>query len=185
MSYISDRVCSHALIKVSCRLPDVLAIFDKHSSIFRMYRNLECQHHLIQEQKDQRSNISELISIDFEQCVTLFILAHLENEYRKLQKFLLEMSIDNSDNIEERFLKKIPRRLFPRYENRRVRHRIEYFISLHTAIELSQKFIREELHSYDDTLRRTFSIDERSYNSQQSRHRRVNFVLSNIRRDTC
>ena len=150
-----------------------------------MYRNLGCQHHLIQEQNDQRPDIPGLTPIGFERWVTLFILAHPEDEYRRLQKSLLEMPIGNPDSKRGRFPKEIPRRLLPRYGDRRVRHRIEYSISPHAAIELPQDFIREEPRSYGDTLRRTSNIGGRSCNPRQPRHQRVSFVLPNIRRGTC
>ena len=73
-------------IKVSCRWHDALSIFNEHSSVSRMYRNLGCQHHLIQEPDDQRPNIPGLTPLGFERWVTLLIRAHPGDEYRRLQK---------------------------------------------------------------------------------------------------
>lgn len=172
-------------VKVSCRSHDSLAIFDEHSSISRMYRNLRCQHHLIQERDDQRPNIPGLTPLGFERWVTLLIRAHPEEEYRRLQKTVLDMPISNPDNRIERFPKEIPRRLFPRYEDCRVRDCIEYSISKYAAIKLPQDFNREEPQPHGDLLSRTSSINGQSCNRQKHPHRRVSFVLPNTRRDAC
>ena len=95
------------------------------------------------------------------------------------------MPISNPDNRIERFPKEIPRRLFLRYKDPRVRDRIEYSISKHAAIELPQDFNREEPQPYGDPLLRTFSIDGQSCNPQKHRYRRVRFVLPNTYRNTC
>lgn len=73
------------------------AVFDEHSLIFRIYRDLESQHYLVQKRCDKRSDISDLTSIDFAKWVTLLIQAHSEEKYEMLQKIVLEMSISNSD----------------------------------------------------------------------------------------
>ena len=70
-----------------------------------MYRNLRCQHHLIQERDDQRPNISGLTPVGFERWVTLLIRAYPEEEYRGSKRpFLIYQSA----------IRIIERRNFPR-----------------------------------------------------------------------
>lgn len=126
----------------------LLAVFDdEHSSISRMYRDLECQHHLVQERYDERPDIPGLTPVGFERWVTLLIQAHPEEEFMRLQKAVLEMPISNPDDKKERFPKEISRRLFPGHEDRRTRHRIEDSISEHAAVDLPRRSSREEPRS--------------------------------------
>ena len=78
-----------------------------------MYRDLSCQHHLVQERYDERPDIPGLTPVGFERWVTLLIQAHPEEEFERLQKAVLEMPISNPDDKKERFPKEISRRLFP------------------------------------------------------------------------
>ena len=121
------------------------AVFDdEHSSISRMYRDLECQHHLVQERYDERPDIPGLTPIGFEKWVTLLIQAHPEEEFERLQKTVLDMPICNPDDRKERFPKELSRRLFPGQEDRRIRERLEDSISEHAAIEIPRRSGREE-----------------------------------------
>ena len=177
MSHILDLVCFHMSDKVLCRWHDVLAVFDEYSLISRMYKDLECQHHLVQERDDQRSDIPDLTSVGFERWVTLLIQAYLEKEHRRLQKVVLNMSISNSDK-NERFSKEISWRLFSQYEDRGIRDHVEYFISKHADIHLSWRSNRKKSQSYRDNLFHTTSVDQQIWNSQNHCRRRVSFVLS-------
>lgn len=109
-----------------------------------MYRDLECQHHLIQERYDERPDIPGLTPVGFERWVTLLIQAHPDLEFQRLQKAALEMPISNPDDRKERFPKEISRRLFPGQEDRRIRDRIQDSISEHAAIDLPRRSSREE-----------------------------------------
>ncbi len=159
MSHTLGLVCSHMPDKVLCRWHDVLAVFDEHSSISRMYRDLECQHHLVQERDDQRPDIPDLTPVDFKRWVTLLIQAHPEEEHRRLQKAVLNMPISNSDK-NERFSKKISWRLFPQYEDRGIRDHVEYSISKHADIQLSRRSNRKKPQPCRDNLFQTTSADK-------------------------
>ena len=122
-----------------------LVVFDdEHSSISRMYRDLECQHHLVQEKYDERPDIPGLTPVGFERWVTLLIQAHPEEEFTRLQKAVLDMPICNPDDRKERFPKELSRRLFPGLEDRRVREKLEISIAEHAAIEIPRRPGREE-----------------------------------------
>ena len=144
MNCTPGRVCLTSSIQVS-PANEFLAVFDdEHSSISRMYRDLECQHHLVQERFDERPDIPGLTPKGFERWVTLLIQAHPEEEFVRLQKAVLEMPISNPDDKKERFPKEISRRLFPGHDDRRIRDRIEDAISEHAAVDLPRRSYREE-----------------------------------------
>lgn len=109
-----------------------------------MYRDLECQHHLVQEKYDERPDIPGLTPVGFERWVTLLIQAHPDEEYGRLQKAVLDMPICNPDDRKERFPKELSRRLFPGHEDRKVRERLEDSISEHAAIDIPRRPNREE-----------------------------------------
>ena len=109
-----------------------------------MYRDLECQHHLVQEKYDERPDIPGLTPVGFERWVTLLIQAHPDEEFGRLQKAVLDMPICNPDDRKERFPKELSRRLFPGHEDRKIRERLEDSISEHAAIELPRRPSREE-----------------------------------------
>lgn len=101
-----------------------------------MYRDLECQHHLVQEHFDERPDIPGLTPVGFQRWATLLIQAHPEEEFERLQKAALAMPINNPDEKKERFPKELSRRLFPGSEDKQVRERIEKAISLHANVDL-------------------------------------------------
>ncbi|KAL8856333.1 MAG: hypothetical protein Q9178_007024 [Gyalolechia marmorata] len=123
---------------------------DEHSSISRMYRDLECQHHLVQERFEERPDIPGLTPLGFQRWVTLFIQAHPKEEFERLQKAVLAMPINNPDEKKERFPKELSRRLFPSSENKQVRERIEKAISLHANVDLPLRSKNQE-HSPNAT----------------------------------
>lgn len=104
-----------------------------------MYRDLECQHHLVQEASNARPHIPGLTPVGFEKWVTLLIQAYPEEEFERLQKAVREMPIDNPDNKKERFPKEISPRLFPGREDRKIGNRIEDSFSEHAAVELPRR----------------------------------------------
>jgi len=112
-----------------------------------MYRELSCQHHLVQERYDERPYIPGLTPIGFERWVTLLIQAHPDEEYERLAKAVLAMPINNPDEKKERFPKELSRRLFPRFSDRRVREDLESAISEHAKIDLPKRSSPDELRS--------------------------------------
>ena len=112
-------------------------IFDHDSThISRLYRALDCQHHLVQERNDERPEIPGLTPVGFERWVTLLIQANPNEEYERLQKAVLDMPISNPDDKKERFPKEISRRLFPSVDDRKIRERFERAVEEHANIDL-------------------------------------------------
>lgn len=109
-----------------------------------MYRDLACQHHLVQDRYDERPDIPGLTPVGFERWVTLLIQAHPEKEFERLQRAVLEMPISNPDDKKERFPKEISRRLFPSHGDCSIRDRIENAIEEHAAVDLPRRSSREE-----------------------------------------
>ena len=126
-----------------------------------MYRDLECQHHLVQERHDERPDIPGLTPLGFERWVTLLIRGHPDEEFERLQKAVLEMPISNPDDKKERFPKEISRRLFPGHGDRKVRERIEDSITEHAAVDLPRRSSREEPLSNQEPQSHQNGIPER------------------------
>lgn len=141
-----------------------------------MYRDLECQHHLVQARNDQKPDIPGLTPVGFERWMTLLIQAHPEEEYRRLQKAVLDIPTSNPDK-KERLPKGISRRLFPQSEDRGIREHVEYVIAKHADIQLPERLNRNEPQSYRDSLSHASSAGKQMCNPQNYRHRRVSFVL--------
>ena len=141
-----------------------------------MYRDLRCQHHLVQERNNQKPDIPGLTSVGFERWMTLLIQAHLEEEYGRLRKAVLNMPISNPDK-KERFSKDISRRLFPQHKERGVREHVEWAIAKHADIQLPRSLNRNKSQSHRATSFHTSSTDEQICKSQNHGHRRVSFVL--------
>lgn len=106
--------------------------------------------------------------------MTLLVKAYPEEEYKRLQKSLLDMPIRNTDKT-ERFPKDISRRLFPQDEERRIREHVEWAIAKHADIQLPRSMNRKGPHR--DIPFQTSSIGKQIYNPQNHGHRRVSFVL--------
>lgn len=104
-----------------------------------MYRDLECQHHLIQERYNQRPDIPSLTPVGFERWVTILLQAHPDLEYERLQKAVLDMPISNPDDKKERFPKEMSRRLFPVSEDRKARERFEKAVADHAQVEIPKQ----------------------------------------------
>lgn len=149
-----------------------------------MYRDLKCQHHLVQERNGQRPNIPGLTSVGFERWMTLLVKAYPEEEYKRLRKAVLDMPISNPDK-KERFPKDISRRLFPQDEERGIREYVEWAIAKHADIQLPRSLNRKEPQSHRDTPFHTSSTGKQICNPQNHGHRRVSFVLpTDARSDT-
>ncbi|KAL8666405.1 MAG: hypothetical protein Q9202_001428 [Teloschistes flavicans] len=127
-------------VKVANELYPWSTVFDdEHSSISRLYRELECQHHLVQEHLDERPDIPGLTPVGFQRWMTLLIQAHPNEEFERLQKAVLAMPINNPDEKKERFPKELSRRLFPGSGCSQTRERLEKAITLHANVELPRR----------------------------------------------
>lgn len=102
-----------------------VAIFGKlsYSSLSKIYRDMRCQHHLIQEHPADQPYIPALTPHGFQDWMTAMIQAYPDAEYERLAKAVLAMPISNADDRKERFPKELPRRLFPRAENLQAQQR--------------------------------------------------------------
>ena len=109
-----------------------------------MYRDLECQHHLVQEKLDEKPDIPGLTPIGFERWATLLIQAHPNEEFERLGKVVLNMPICNPEDRKERFPKEISRRLFPGYDDLSVGHRLRKAMEVHANVEIP-KPAKEEI----------------------------------------
>ncbi|KAL1635651.1 hypothetical protein SLS56_001704 [Neofusicoccum ribis] len=94
-----------------------------NSAISKMYRDLRCSHHLVQEKTDEVPNTPALTPAGFRMWMTLMIQGHPDIEFARLAKAVMHMPISNADDIKERFPKELPRRLFPRTANLQARQR--------------------------------------------------------------
>jgi hypothetical protein len=113
---------------------------DRTSSISRLYREVEAQHHLVQDRLDERPDIPGLTPIGFERWGTLMLLAHPEQEFERLQKAVLDMPICNFDDRKERFPKEISRRLFPKISDQISREKVERAVVTHCNINLQTRW---------------------------------------------
>lgn len=104
---------------------------DRTSSISRLYREIEAQHHLVQERMDERPDIPALTPLGFERWSTLMLLAYPDQEFERLQKAVLDMPICNFDDRKERFPKEISRRLFPKSPDQAIRDKLEKAMVTH------------------------------------------------------
>jgi hypothetical protein len=107
---------------------------DRTSSISRLFREVEAQHHLVQDRADQRPDIPGLTPDGFERWSTLMLLANPDQEFDRLQKALLDMPVCNYDDRKERFPKEMSRRLFPKVSDPTVREKMEKAITTHCNI---------------------------------------------------
>ena len=110
---------------------------DRTSSISRLFREVNAQHHLVQlDDLKERPDIPALTPKGFETWQTRMILANPEREYERLQKAVLNMPISNPDDKKERFPKEIPRRLFPEFADIALREETEEYIMKHCGVDL-------------------------------------------------
>lgn len=100
-------------------------IFGKlpYPTLTKIYREMRCQHHLIQENLAEQPSIPALTPEGFQEWMAAMIQAYPDSEYERLSKAVLDMPISNSDDCKERFPKELPRRLFPRQDNLQAQQR--------------------------------------------------------------
>ncbi|KKK16184.1 hypothetical protein ARAM_006116 [Aspergillus rambellii] len=109
---------------------------DRTSSISRLFREVEAEHHLVQDKLNERPDIPGLTPRGFQVWATLMIQTHPDKEFERLQKAVLHMPISNPDNRKERFPKEIPRRLFPETPDLRLREKVDEYIMKHCGVDL-------------------------------------------------
>lgn len=110
---------------------------DRTSSISRMFREIEAQHHLVQEKPNERPDIPGLTPQGFETWVTLLLRAHPDQEFERLAKTALDMPISNPDEKKERFPKELSRRLFPKDPDTEVAYKLQKAMSTHCNVRFS------------------------------------------------
>ncbi|KAF1951121.1 hypothetical protein CC80DRAFT_576189 [Byssothecium circinans] len=101
--------------KIFGQLPD--------AALSKIYRDMRCQHHFIQERDTDQPHIPALTPDGFQEWMTVMILAYPSTEYERLAKAVLDMPISNADDRKERFPKELPQRLFPDHENLQAQQR--------------------------------------------------------------
>ncbi|KAI9836901.1 MAG: hypothetical protein M1819_001066 [Sarea resinae] len=100
------------------------------AALSKIYRDLECPHHFVQDRPDGNPYIPALTPVGFQRWMTLLIRAHPDNEFDRLAKAVLNMPINSAEDPSYRFPKEISRRLFPIEGNREAADR---FVSAITA----------------------------------------------------
>lgn len=107
-----------------------------NDSISRMYRELRCQHHLVQLNNYCTPDIPGLTPSGFETWMAALIQAHPSLEYDRLARAVLVMPISNADDNKERFPKELSRRLFPKDDDKQWQQRVHAAISADRNIQL-------------------------------------------------
>jgi hypothetical protein len=118
-------------VKLSDEIYPWQVIFGKvpNLTLSKIYRELKCQHHLVQENVTEAPDIPGLTPEGFQEWMTAMIQAYPDTEYERLSKAVLDMPISNADDSKERFPKELPRRLFPRQENLQAQQRCAAILS--------------------------------------------------------
>ncbi|RAH40784.1 uncharacterized protein BO95DRAFT_447598 [Aspergillus brunneoviolaceus CBS 621.78] len=148
---------------------------DRTSSISRLFREVEAEHHLVQNKLNERPDIPGLTPRGFERWATLMIQAHPEKEYERFQNAVLNMPINNPDNRRERFPKEIPRRLFPDIPNLSLREEVDQFIMRHCGVDLPPiseeelKQVAEQRHKKAAHKASVSSVDSTASLSERER----------------
>ncbi|KAJ5129388.1 uncharacterized protein N7515_005427 [Penicillium bovifimosum] len=109
---------------------------DRTSSLSRLFREIDVEHHLIQKDLKSRPETPGLTPKGFEKWATLLILANPEREHERLQRAVRNMPINNPDDKKERFPKEIPRRLFPEIGDLEIREDLEDRLMLHCGVDM-------------------------------------------------
>ena len=108
---------------------------DRTSSISRMLREVECQHHLVQEKLNERPDLPGLTPQGFETWATMLIKAHPDQEYERLSKTIFDMPINNADNRKERLPKEISRRMFPKDSDMAIVNKLQSVMAVHCNVK--------------------------------------------------
>lgn len=132
------------------RILTLVDIFDDQaSSISRIYRDVEAEHHLVQDPANlnTRPDKPGLTPRGFERWFTLMIQSNPDREFARLQKTVLDMPISNPDDKKERFPKELPRRLFPSSADLNVLEKLEASIVTHSGLDLPRNLPQERAKS--------------------------------------
>lgn len=122
---------------------------DQTSSISRIYRDVEAEHHLVQDPTNlnARPDKPGLTPRGFERWFTLMIQSNPDREFARLQKTVRDMPISNPDDKKERFPKQLPRRLFPSSADLNVLEKLEASIVTHSGLDLPRNLPQERAKS--------------------------------------
>lgn len=112
-----------------------------------MYRDLRCQHHLVQERYYKRLDIPDLAPAGFKSWVTLLIRAHPEKDTQVFTKPIWKYR-PAFKTIRKRVPKGNIKTIVPRHKGRRIRGPIEDSTSEHAAVELPRRSSQEEPRPY-------------------------------------
>lgn len=112
---------------------------DRTSSISRMFREIEAEHHLVQDKLNERPDIPGLTPNGFETWATLLLKAHPDQEFERLAKTALDMPISNPDEKKERFPKELSRRLFPNDADTEIAYKLQKAMSAHCNVNFSSR----------------------------------------------
>ncbi|KAL6248065.1 hypothetical protein RBB50_005413 [Rhinocladiella similis] len=112
---------------------------DRTSSISRMLREIEAEHHLIQEKLSERPDLPGLTPRGFETWATLLLKAHPDQEFERLAKTALDMPISNPDDKKERFPKEISRRLFPGHPDTEIAYKLQKSLAAHCNVNFASR----------------------------------------------
>lgn len=112
---------------------------DRTSSISRMFREIEAEHHLVQEKLGERPDLPGLTPRGFETWATLLLKAHPDQEFERLAKTALDMPISNPDDKKERFPKEISRRLFPSHPDTEIAYKLQKSMATHCNVNYASQ----------------------------------------------
>lgn len=107
-----------------------------HIVIAKIYRDLRCEHHLVQDHHGEVPHIPCLTPEGFERWMTYMIQAHPTHEFCRLAIAVREMPISNADDRKERLPKELSRRLFPKQDDIQVRQRCAAALSADGQVPL-------------------------------------------------
>ncbi|KUJ18293.1 uncharacterized protein LY89DRAFT_45107 [Mollisia scopiformis] len=107
---------NHALDKEPHPLATIFKA-QQHEHISRLYQDIGCEHHLVQDDPRSAPIVPSLTPVGFAQWMTIHILAYPEEESKRLNNVVLAMPIDADgdlvDGKPERLPKQISRYLLP------------------------------------------------------------------------
>ena len=106
---------------------------DETSSISRLYRKLECEHHLVQADSVERPDIPALTPAGFERWMTFEILTDPDGAYQRLSQSIKDLPIFNPDNARIDLSKIIQRENFPTEPDTKIHLILESAIREHTG----------------------------------------------------
>lgn len=112
---------------------------DRTSSISRMFREVEAQHHLTQDRLNERPDIPGLTPQGFETWMTLVLKAHPDEEFQRLAYTALHMPVSNPDDRKERFAKEVSRRQFPKESDDAAASKLRSIVATHCGVKVTRR----------------------------------------------